>query len=254
VKTFRDTALIYRRALGQTLRNPVWVVVGLMQPLYFLVLFGPLLTSVADHTPGFPQGGALNVFVPGLLIQMGLFGTLFVGFGLIAEIRYGVIERMRVTPVSRLALLLGRSLRDITILAVQGLLLVVMAWPFGLHVDAGALVVMLALLVLLGLAMVCISYALAMALRSEDALAPLLNAVSLPVMLLSGILLPLTLAPGWLRAVADVNPLTYAVNAARAVFNSHFADADVLKGVVVMAALAAVALAIAARSFNRSVA
>ena len=60
------------------------------------------------------------MFVPGLLIQLALFGTLFVGFGLIAELRAGVVERMRVTPVSRFAMLLGRTLRDVSILRRPG--------------------------------------------------------------------------------------------------------------------------------------
>lgn len=57
--------------------------------------------------------------VPALLVQLALFGTAFVGFGLIAEYRSRVIERMRVTPVSRIALLLGRSLRDVVVLTVS---------------------------------------------------------------------------------------------------------------------------------------
>src|SRR4051794_12386508 len=104
-KTVRDTYLVYQRALGQTLRNPVWVAVGLTQPLFFLLLFGPLLKPLA-HAPGFPDVGAFNVFVPGLLFQLVLFGTAFAGFNLIAEVRAGVIERLQVTPISRTALLL----------------------------------------------------------------------------------------------------------------------------------------------------
>ena len=85
-----------------TLRNPVWIIVGLLQPFLYLVLFGPLLKSIAESTPGFPPGGAFNIFVPGLLIQIALFGAAFVGFGLISEMRSGVVERMRVTPAEPL--------------------------------------------------------------------------------------------------------------------------------------------------------
>jgi ABC-2 type transport system permease protein len=253
MKLARDTWLIFVRALISTLRNPVWMIIGLVQPIYFLVLFAPLLTSLA-RTPGFPRGGALNVFLPGLLIQLSLFSTAFVGFGLIAELRAGVIERLRVTPVSRLALLLGRALRDIVILLVQSLLLVLCALPFGLTVDVAGLAIMLGLLVLMGLAMVSCSYALALVLKSEDALAPLLNSVTLPLMLLSGILLPMTLAPVWLRRIADINPLTYTVEAARALFNGHLADVAVVQGLIAMALLAVVAVWWAARAFREATA
>src|ERR1700738_3381968 len=98
--------------MGLFLRNPVWVVIGVIQPIFYLLLFAPLLEGIS-HSPGFPQGGAYNVFVPGLLIQLGLFGASGVGFGLIAELRSGVIEPLRVTPVSRFAVLLGRPLRGL---------------------------------------------------------------------------------------------------------------------------------------------
>src|SRR3954453_12089423 len=83
MKLLRDTWLIFPRHLRATLRNPVWVIVGLTQPLYFLILFAPLLDTIA-RAPGFPAGSSLNTFVPGLLSQLGFFGTAFVGFGLIA--------------------------------------------------------------------------------------------------------------------------------------------------------------------------
>ena len=71
--------------------------------------------------------------MPGILVQLGIFGALFVGFGLIAEYRAGVIESQRVTPASRTALLLGRVLRDVVVLLVQGTLLVLVSIPLGLR-------------------------------------------------------------------------------------------------------------------------
>jgi ABC-2 type transport system permease protein len=212
-----------------------------------------MLKAIASM-PGFPAGGAYNVFVPGLLIQLALFGASGVGFGLIAELRAGVVERLRVTPVSRLALLLGRSLRDIMTLLIQSLILVVAALPFGLHVHPAGLLIMLALLALVGLLMASVSYALALWLRDEDAFAPLLFTATLPLLLLSGVLLPLSLAPLWLRNVANADPLSYAVNAARAIFNNHPGETDVIKGIVITGILAAIAVVIAARSFGEAIA
>src|SRR6185369_7985752 len=125
--------------------------------------------------------------------------------------RAGVIERSRVTPVSRLALLLGRSLRDVVSLLFQAVLITVLAIPFGLSVRLGD--VLLAYLLLGLIAMLCsaVSYAVALKVRSEDALAPLLNTVSQPVLLTAGILLPLTFAPVWLKNVAQWNPFSWAV-------------------------------------------
>ena len=84
-----DTWIVFSRAMRLSLRQPVWVVFGLIQPILYLVLFGPLLKAVAEQ-PGF-GGDAWRVFVPGLLVQLGMFVASFVGFGLIAEWRSGLI-------------------------------------------------------------------------------------------------------------------------------------------------------------------
>jgi ABC-2 type transport system permease protein len=253
MKTVRDIWLVFLRYWGIFLRNPAWVAIGVLQPVLYLVLFAPLLKSIAS-VQGFPPGGAYNVFVPGLLIQLGMFGAAGVGFSLIAELRAGVVERFRVTPVSRLALLLGRAFRDILMLLMQATILIVLALPFGLSIHFTGVLVVLALVGLLGLLMASISYACALWLKSEDSFAPLIFTATLPLLLLSGVLLPLTLAPNWLRAIAAANPLSYAVDAARAVFNDHLSDVSVEKGVLITAVLAVFAVMIAVRSFGRALA
>jgi ABC-type polysaccharide/polyol phosphate export permease len=105
---------------------------------------------------------------------------------------------------------------------------------------------------LLGLTMASCSYALALAVKSVDALASVLNSVTLPMMLLSGILLPLTLAPAWLRGIAALNPLAYAVNATRALLRGQVGDTAVLQGTALLAALAVLAIGWAARSFRHA--
>jgi ABC-2 type transport system permease protein len=102
--------------------------------------------------------------------------------------------------------------------------------------------------------MVSVSYTLALWLRNEDALAPLLNTVTLPLLLLSGVLLPLSLAPGWLQAAALLNPLSHAVEAARALFNQQLGDPSIPRALAILGVLAFAALAIASRSFNRAAA
>jgi len=253
MKILRDSWLVFGRYWGLFIHNPVWVAIGVVQPLLYLVLFAPLLSSIAK-TPGFPSGGAYNVFVPGLLVQLGMFGAAGVGFSLIAELRMGVIERLRVTPVSRVSLLLGRALRDILSIVFQSLILIVLALPFGLSINPIGVVVVLALIALIGLLTASIAYAAALWLRSEDSYAPLIFTSSLPILLLSGVLLPLGLAPQWLRSIAAVNPLSYAVDAARAVFLGNLDNPSVVKGVALMAVLAILAIFLGARAFGRAVA
>lgn len=115
---FAETNVVFRRQLRLALRNPAWVLIGLLQPILYLALFGPLLKPLA---PALGTTNAYTLFVPGLLLQLGLFGAFFAGFGLLGEWRDGVIEAERVTPASRVALLCGRVLRDVLQLAVQGI-------------------------------------------------------------------------------------------------------------------------------------
>ncbi|GAB3229997.1 ABC transporter permease [Glycomyces halotolerans] len=255
MKVLRDTWLVFQRAMLLNLKQPVWLIVMLVQPLYFLILFAPLLDSFDGmNMPGFERG-AMETFVPGLVIMMALFGSTFVGFGMLAELKDGVIERMRVTPVSRLALLLGRLFSTVTTTVVQAVILVVLSTLFvGLEVQWQGLGLMLLIIILVGFMLAALSYGLAIVLKSEDAMAPVLNTVVQPVMLLSGIMLPMALAPGWLQTVADFNPFSYAVNAARALFAGDLSDPSIWQAGVFLGALAVLVMAWSTRKFSKAVA
>src|SRR3982074_2364288 len=121
------------------LRQPVWVFVGVFQPVMYLLLFAPLLKPALAPMGATTSADTYRIFVPGLLVLLAIFGGLFQGFGLIAELRAGVIERSRVTPISRLALLLGRSLRDAVSFVAQAVIITVLALLFGLRVQIGYL-------------------------------------------------------------------------------------------------------------------
>jgi ABC-2 type transport system permease protein len=250
VKLLRDTYLIFQRQMQLLLRNPIWILVGIFQPVMYLLLFAPLLKPALGVRT---NAEAYEIFVPGLLVLLAIFGGLFQGFGLIAELRAGVIERSRVTPVSRFALLLGRSLRDTVSLLAQAVIITLLALVFDLRVFIGYLLLAYLMLALISLMTSAVSYGVALAVKSEDALAPLMNTVAQPVLLLSGILLPLTFAPGWLQAIADWNPFSWAVNGVRALFLGNLGAPAVWQGLLIMAVLAALALTWAARLFARSV-
>lgn len=246
----RTAMITFRYQMRLLLREPIWIIIVMVQPLLYLALFAPLLEPLAN-TRGFPPGDAWQVFVPGLLIQLGIFGSMFVGFGIIAEIRYGTVERMRVTPASRLGLLLGRILRDTIVLLIQAALLTAIAVAFGLRVPLVGAAVTVGIVGLLGISLSSLSYAAGLWLKSEDALAPLLNMVSVPLLLLSGILLPMTLAPAWLRRLAQANPFSHVVDGARAAFRGDLGDGSLVIGLVAAAILAVVGLAVANRTFQR---
>ena len=249
MQTLRDTWLIFGRYLRQSLRNPLWVLVGMAQPVMYLALFGPLLMGVSK-APGFPAGDPWQVYVPGLLVQMGMFGSLFVGFGIIGEWRLGVLERMRVTPVSRLALLLGRVMRDALVLLVQCLILLTAGFILGLRAPVAGVFIGLGFVLLLAVSAASLSYTAGLATKNEGVYAPLLNMVALPLLLLSGILLPMSLAPPWLNFLSNLNPLRHIVDGMRDAFLGEYATVNVAIGLAVALALATVSLMAGTRTFR----
>jgi ABC-2 type transport system permease protein len=249
MKLLRDTWLIFQRQILLLLRNPVWVIVGIIQPVFYLLLFAPLLKPALGVST---NAEAYRVFVPGVLVMLAFFSA-FAGFGIIAELRAGVIERSRVTPVSRLALLLGRSLRDTVTLLIQAIIITLLALPFGLTVGVGDVLLTYLVLGLMTLMLSSVSYAGALKVRSEDALAPLLNTLFQPILLTAGILLPLTLAPKWLQRVADWNPFSWAVDASRSLFAGNPGDNHVWQALLILGGLTALAMIWGARTFARSV-
>ena len=237
----RDMWLLFLSNARTSLRNPIWLLIGLFQPISYLLLFAPLLKNLAG-TPGFPRTGAYNVFTPGLLIIIALYSAAFVGFDLIDSLRSGMLERLRVTPVSRLALLCGLVLRDVLMLLVQCLVLTGLALVLGFRPELSGLLILVPLLVVMGVLMATCSYALALATKDEGALASAINLF----------MLPLTLAPEVLRNIAKFNPFTYAVDAARALVVGHTDDVSVVRAFVIFALLAVLGLIWATRSLRQA--
>ena len=247
-----DTWNLFRRYFAKSLGSLPYMGVSLAQPLLYLILFAPLLKSISS-VPGFPGGGAYNVFVPGLLVQLGLFSATRGGWSLIAEVKAGIVERMRVTPASRPALLLGRTLRDIVMLVLQAGVIVVGSIPLGLTLRLPGVLLAFVLMALIAMLMASISYAAALLLRDENTFGAIVFSATLPLLLLSGVLLPMSLAPAWLQDVSAFNPLLYAVEAQRALFANQLSDVNVWKGFVAIGGLAAITSVMASRSFGRAV-
>jgi ABC-2 type transport system permease protein len=226
----RDTWLVFVRVMLPVARNPVAIVFGLAQPLLYLGLFGPLLGDTGWQW-----------FVPGLLVQMALFGTAYAGFSLLPEVRTGVMERLRVT------LLVGRVGKDVVLLVVQSLLIVLAAMLFGFRAGPGEILLGLGLVAMLGVAIGSLSYAIALKVKLEYVFASVLSSTIVPVMLLSGVLLPMSNGPQWLYWLSRINPLAHVVDAERSIFNTG----SLLLGLISVSALVLAGVYYGVRTFNR---
>ncbi len=197
MKLARDTWLIFQRQLILSIHRPMFLLFSLVQPITYLVIFAPFLL------PGLTALGGGQRTIPAPIRPMcracswrRLFGGLFAGFGLLADLRNGVIERCRVTPVSRVALLLGRALRDVVVMLIQAAIVTILALPFGLRVALVELVLAYVFLALIGLLTTAISYDMTLLIRDEQTLGQIINAVSQPLGLLAGVLILLALGAG----------------------------------------------------------
>jgi ABC-2 type transport system permease protein len=244
-----ETFVVFQRQMRILLRNPVWVIFGVIQPIIYLVLFGPLLKKVTGG--GLGGNNSWRIFVPGLLMQLAIFGAGFAGFGIIQELREGVVDRQRVTPARRASLILGRTLQNMVVTGIQAVILIAVAIPFGLHPSWGGVATSLVLVMVLSIGISAASYAMGLILKDEDAFAPFIQGVSLPLLLLSGVLLPMSLAPGWLSTASKINPLTHIVDGTRSLFRGDFGNGNVLLGAGIAIALSALLAFWGARTFQR---
>jgi ABC-2 type transport system permease protein len=240
----RDVWLLFRHQLRLTLGSRAGLVFGLLQPVLNLALFGPLLRTYLGP-------GSWQVFVPGVLMQLALLSAGLAGFGIVFDARFGVLERQRVIPVRRTALLLGRVLTNVVVLLGQSVVIVVIGFAFGFRVPAAGLFIGLAVLVPTAVSLAALSYAFALTLRRQEMFAPMASTVIVPMLLLSGALLPMSAAPGWLDAISRATPFRYAVDGLRAAFAGRYSSGPLLTGVVVSLLFAVVAVTVGTRTFIR---
>ncbi len=241
-----DTWNVMVRELKPVFREPVSVLFAMVQPLVFLGLFAPLLPKVSE-------GSALQWFVPGIISMTVLMGASFTGANLTNEIMTGSHERLLVSPLSRSSLLVGRALKEVVPMLMQTAIILLVVTPFSFDLHLGGVLVGMAVLSLFSIGVGALSFALALASKDQEWLFwTVQQTLVFPILLLAGVLLPLEGAPGWLRTASDLNPLTYVVEAERALFAGSFPVDTVAYGFVGAGLVAALGLVVGLRAMERS--
>lgn len=252
MKTLKDIGLLFRRSFKEALRNGLWVAVGLSTPLLYLLLFTPLLQKLTGG-PGFPTSNVLDVFLPGILAFLAFGNGISGGYVTIFELQEGTVERLRVTPVSRIALLLGPVLSSITWFFIFSVVLVAVASPFGFDVHLGGILVAFVLMALILLVTALFAISIALITRDISSMSAVLNGLNLPILLLSGVLLPLALAPVWERVLGHFNPLYYVVEATRVLAQGHIVNTTVGLAFLVMILLTGLTMWWAMKIYRKAV-
>lgn len=245
-----DTGKVFIREIKPTLYDPFTPFFSLAQPLVFLALLGPLVANMPV-----PGGGdtSWQWFVPGILVMSVLFGTSMTGSNLQWEIQTGSHERILVTPLSRSAVLVGKSLKEIAPLAAQSVLIVAIMLPFGFELYLGGALLGLLILAVLGVGLGALSYALAIAARKKDWLFwAVQQTVLFPLLILSGMMMPLDYGPQWMKTVSAWNPFTYIVEAERALFSGRIGGTGLGYGLAAAVGIAALGLLVGTTTIRRA--
>jgi ABC-2 type transport system permease protein len=241
-----DTWNVMVRELKPVFREPASVLFAMVQPLVFLALFAPLLPDV--------DGSALQWFVPGIVAMTALMGASFTGANLTNEIMTGSHERLLVSPLNRSSLLVGRALKEVVPMLMQAAIILVVVTPFSFDLHLPGVLVGVMMLALFSVGVGALSFALALVSKDQEWLFwTVQQTMIFPVLLLAGMMLPIGEdSPGWLRVASELNPLTYVVEAERALFAGSFPAEAVAQGFAGAGAVAVVGVLVGLRAMNRS--
>jgi len=265
-----ETASLYTRSMTKLLRRPVELCFSLFQPMIWLLLFGQVFSRIVDFpnaATAFAGKSYFQFFMPAVIVQIILFGASQSGMGILVDQNSGFLDKLRTTPISRTTILLGRVLSDLTRMMLQGVVIIAFTWVFGQFQDHkvdyeyGVLGIFAALGIafLFGIGLSGLHVFIALRTRSVETSFLIANFLTLPLLFTSSAQLPIQLLPGWLQVVAQVNPLTYTINAMRIFLNgrqaSLYGDPTIVivDAVIILSAIAVITLTLAVRSFYRSV-
>ncbi|AZQ33572.1 ABC transporter permease [Streptomyces cyaneochromogenes] len=252
-----QTWYMTQRQLMVFVRQPAYAVITLIQPVIWLFLFGSLFKKVIE-LGGFGTTSYLDYLVPGVVVMSALSSNLWAGMGTLDEIQRGTLDRFLTTPVSRAALMNGNVVNNGLVTALQSVVIVLLGLLGGADCPGGVggIAVLVVASVLLGTIFGALSNALGMLVRERESIIGINTFLLLPLTFLSSAFMAPSQMPDWMRHVADLNPLNWAMVAGRSAMsgNPDWGDVALRGGGLLALAVAAVWLSIRTfRSYQRSV-
>jgi ABC-2 type transport system permease protein len=241
-----DTWHLFNKYMIITMRMPLWTLFTLIQPLIWLIIFGQLFGRFVQAE------NYMDFMVPGILIMTVLFGSSWSGVSLLREISAGTVDKMLVSPVSRVAIVLSRVMHSAVQVIAQALIILVVAWLMGSTITMNPFYLLLGMLIvfLLGIGFAAISNGFAITLQREEPLVMIGNLMTLPLMFFSSALVPKQFMPDWIQYISVINPITYAVEGVRAVLVAPPDFGAYAMGLGIMVVFAGATLTWAVLAFN----
>ncbi len=209
------TLWLCARVIRNLMRQPIWIVVMLVQPMFWLLLYSQLFGRITE-LPGFEGGSYIDYLTPGVAVMTAFFSGSWAGMGMIEDLSRGVLERFLASPASRLAIVLGHVLYAALTATVQALIILFTGLALGATNGGpvGWLVILIAsFLVAAGFA--GLSHGVALRTRQEETMIAVAQFFGLPLLFLSSLLIARDLMPGWMQTASLLNPVEWAVRAAQ---------------------------------------
>jgi ABC-2 type transport system permease protein len=208
------SAYLTQRSLRALVRQPIFLVITLIQPMVWLLLFGQLFESVAT-LPGFGTASYVEFLTPGVVAMTALFSAAWAGTVYIDDMDRGVMDRLLASPVSRGAMMNGTLAYQSVTAVVQTLVVLGVAWLMDARFAWSGVAFTIVAAVLLTVVFAALSNAVALLVRQQEALIGISQFTALPLTFLSSAVMDPDLAPGWIGTVATYNPLDWAVVVSR---------------------------------------
>ena len=247
-----DTLTITRRNLLVWVRVPAYIMFTVIQPVMFVLLFAYVFGG-AIPVPGVP-GGYVNFLLPGIIAQTAAFATFGTAIALAQELQKGVIDRLKSMPMARSAVLAGRLVADTGRMFVTIVIVIGVGYAVGFRFQNGAwlAIAMIVLATVFGLAICCISAFTGLAIGDEESVQAFGLVWLFPLTFLSSAFVPISTMPGWLQAFANNNPVTFVINAMRAMALGGPIEANLWKSIAWLAGIFIVFAPLAVRAYKRA--
>lgn len=248
-----DTSSLFRRYLTKLVRNPTLLGTNLVTPVAFMVLFSQLLGKLSVF-PGV-GGSFLSYVTPGIIVMCAIVFAAQAGISIVNDLNSGFLQKLLVTPVSRLAILLGRLLTDALMIVLDSILVIAVALVMGVTFVTGLPGILLILLTAAVFGLTCSAFFLAVGMktRSPEALSSISSGVSIILLFISSVFLPTSILPSWAQTFSQWNPVSYVADAMRSLVQSGYDWTSLAWAYGLTGAVAVVAFAAALYQFRRTV-
>jgi ABC-2 type transport system permease protein len=240
--------ILWLRQVKKFFRARSRIIGAVGQPLLFLIALGYGLGSVFARAG---QGNYREFLVPGIMAQTVLFSAMFFGAMIIFDKQFGFLKETLVAPVARWKIMLGGALGGGTTATVQGIFLLIISIALGFRPQHWLMVpVAILILAILSVAIACFSSGIGSIVEDMQGFQAINQFLVFPLYFLSGSLYPLDHVPTWLKIIAEVNPMSYAVDALRdtLIGQTHF---GLLKDIIVLSVTTLILFAFGVYRFRR---